>query len=55
LAIEMNGVINIKKRKMIFEKKSLCVVVPLDLQKDHARLNRYTIMKVMTIWTRFIR
>ena len=26
----MNGVINMKKRKMIFEKKSLCVVVPLD-------------------------
>lgn len=28
---DMNGVINIKKRKMIFEKKSLRVVVPLDL------------------------
>ena len=26
----MNGVINLKKHKMIFEKKSLCVVVPLD-------------------------
>ncbi len=26
----MNGVINLKKRKMIFKKKSLCVVVPLD-------------------------
>ena len=26
----MNGVINLKKRKMIFEKKSLRVVVPLD-------------------------
>ena len=26
----MNGVINLKKRKMIFEKKKLCVVVPLD-------------------------
>jgi len=28
-ATDMNGVINLKKRKMIFEKKSLCVVVPL--------------------------
>ena len=27
---DMNGVINLKKRKMIFEKKSLRVVVPLD-------------------------
>lgn len=27
----MNGVISINKRKMIFEKKSLQVVVPLDL------------------------
>jgi len=26
----MNGVINLKKRKMIFEKKSLHIVVPLD-------------------------
>ena len=26
----MNGVINLKRRKMIFEKKSLRVVVPLD-------------------------
>lgn len=26
----MNGVINVKKRKMIFKKMSLCVVVPLD-------------------------
>ena len=30
-ASDMNGVINLKKRKMIFEKKSLCVFVPLDL------------------------
>jgi len=29
-ANDMNGVINLKKHKMIFEKKSLCVVVPLD-------------------------
>ena len=27
----MNQVINLKKRKMTFEKKSLCVIVPLDL------------------------
>ena len=30
---DMNGVINLKKRKMIFEKKSLCVIVPLDPAK----------------------
>jgi len=30
-ATDMNGVININKLKMIFEKKSLHVVVPLDL------------------------
>ena len=29
-ATDMNAVINLKKRKMTFEKKSLCVVVPLD-------------------------
>jgi len=29
-AIDMNGVINLKKRKIIFEKKCLRVVVPLD-------------------------
>jgi len=26
----MNGVINLKKRNMIFEKKSLCAIIPLD-------------------------
>ena len=30
-ATDMNGVINLKKHEMVFEKKSLCVVVPLDL------------------------
>lgn len=30
-ANDMNGLINLKKRKMIFEKKSLHVVIPLDL------------------------
>jgi len=29
-ATNMNGVINLKKHKMIFEKKSLRIVVPLD-------------------------
>eukprot|EP00253_Pinus_taeda_P032547 PITA_32547 len=29
-ATDMNGVINLKKRKMMFEKKSLSVIVPLD-------------------------
>jgi len=31
LAMDMNGIINLKKRKMIFEKKSLRVVVLLDV------------------------
>ena len=39
-ATNMNGVINIKKRKMIFEKKSLRVVVPLDLVEGL----RYTLL-----------
>lgn len=30
-ATKMNGVINLKKRKMIFKKKSLRVIIPLDL------------------------
>lgn len=34
----MNGVINLMKRKMIFEKKSLRVVIPL----DQAEGPRYT-------------
>ena len=29
-ATDMNGVINLKRHKMIFEKKSLRVIVPLD-------------------------
>ena len=37
-ATDMNGVINLKKRKMIFEKNSLHVVVPL----DPAEGSRYT-------------
>lgn len=32
-AIDMNRVINLKKRKMIFEKKSLRIVIPLDPAK----------------------
>ena len=30
-ATNMNRVINLRKRKIIFEKKSLCVIVPMDL------------------------
>lgn len=33
-ATHMNGMINLKKRKMIFEKKSLHIVVPLDSAKE---------------------
>lgn len=37
-ATDMSGVINLKKRKMIFEKKSLHIIVPL----DPAEGSRYT-------------
>ncbi len=37
-AIDMNGLINLKKHRMIFKKKSLRVVVPLDLVEG----SRYT-------------
>ena len=36
-ATDMNRVINLKKWKMIFEKKSLCVIIPL----DHVEGSRY--------------
>ena len=29
-AIDMNGVINLKKQTVSFERKSLCMVIPLD-------------------------
>jgi len=32
-ATYMNGLINLKKRKMIFEKKPLCIVIPFDPTK----------------------
>lgn len=37
-ATDMNGVINLNKRKMIFEKKLLRVIVPLDPAEGY----RYT-------------
>ena len=37
--IYMNGVINLKKRTMLFERKSLRVVVHWTLQKGRAILN----------------
>ena len=37
-ATDMNGVINLKKCKMIFNKKSLCVIIPLDATEG----SRYT-------------
>jgi len=46
-ATDMNGVINLKKRKMIFEKKSLRIVIPLDPLKDHITLNPCVIKEVM--------
>lgn len=32
-AIDMNGVINLKKWTMSFDRKSLCIIVPWDLAK----------------------
>ena len=32
-ATDMNGVINLKKCKKIFEKKSLCLLIPMDPTK----------------------
>ena len=37
-ATDMNGVINLKKRKMIFENKSLRVIITLDIAEG----SRYT-------------
>jgi len=37
-ATNMKKVINLKKHKMIFEKKSLCIIIPLDLAEG----SRYT-------------
>lgn len=47
----MNGLINLKKRKMIIEKKSLRVVVPLDHTKKHVTLNPCVTMS----WIAFTR
>jgi len=38
-ATDMNGVINLKKRKMIFKKKSLSVVILLDPAKGSCYTN----------------
>lgn len=55
-AIDMNGVINLKKEKMKFEKKSLRVVLSLDPTKGlRYKKKKIVIMKVMIIWTRFTR
>lgn len=54
-ATDMNGIINLKKKSMVFEKKLLHMVVPLDPAKDPTIQNPSEIMKVMTIWTIFTR
>jgi len=54
-AIDMNRMINLKKRTMSFEIKFLHVVVPLDLAKGLRYTEWSVIMKVMMIWTKFIR
>lgn len=48
-ATNTNGVINLKKRKMIFEKRSLRIVVPYTLQKDRATQSQCTTMGEMKI------
>lgn len=40
-ATDMNAVINLKEREMVFEKKSLCIVIPLD-PKEGARCTEST-------------
>lgn len=54
-ATDMNEVINLKKHKMIFERKSLHIVVPLDLTEGERTLNQcmtMTVMKISIIFTR---
>lgn len=48
-AIEMNGVINLKKRTMSFERKSLSVVVPLDLVEGPMIMRRETMIWKISI------
>lgn len=48
-ATDMKGVINLKKYKMIFKKKTLCIVVPLDQPKERDTLNWCTTMIVKMI------
>ena len=50
-ATDMNGVINLKKRKMIFEKKSLRIIIPLDLVEGSRYMEPFATMRVMMIWT----
>ena len=58
-ATDMNGVINLKKHKMIFEKMPICVVVPLDpiegscymeLVHDYDRENDMDCIYKITTW-----
>jgi len=48
-AINMNGVINLKKHKIGFEKKSLRIVLPLDPAKDRATHSQCVLMISMMI------
>ena len=52
---DMNAVINLKNQEMIFEKKSLRVVVPLDRLKERATRNLYAPMRVIKTWIIFKR
>jgi len=54
-ATNMNGVINLKKQKMMFEKKFLHIAVPPDPVEGPCYTEPSVIMKVMMIWTRFTR
>ena len=48
-ATNMNGVINLKKCKMIIEKNSLRIVVPLDLAEGSHYIEWCATMTTMTI------
>jgi len=54
-ATDMNGVINLKRRKMIFKKKSLRLIVPLDPAEERATPNLCATKTVMMNWTAFTR
>lgn len=52
---DMNGVINLNMHKMIFEKKSLCIVIPLNPAEGSCYMEPVQNMKVTMTWTAYTR